>query len=98
MPSLGSSAPSRKPAWLSRTPLARRTPRKQPGPRLARSAPTRTRCWSASAPTATALRADLRARAERQADAYREVVTQLRAGTSHDTGTLADGKRQRHTP
>ena len=36
------------------------------------------------------LRADLRARAERaerQADAYRDEVTQLRAGASHDVGT-----------
>ena len=43
------------------------------------------------------LRADLRARAERaerQADAYRDELAQLRAQTSHDTTTLG----HRRTP
>ena len=47
------------------------------------------------------LRADLRARAERaerQADAYRDELDQLRAGTSHDTGTPSDGKTLRKPP
>ena len=46
------------------------------------------------------LRADLRARAERaerQADAYRDELTQLRAEISHPVGTTIDGKTPRRT-
>ncbi len=46
------------------------------------------------------LRADLRARAERaehQADAYRDELTQLRAGTSHDTDTAAASRKPPRT-
>jgi hypothetical protein len=46
------------------------------------------------------LRADLRARAEhaeRQADAYRDDLAQLRAGTSHDTGTTTASRTPRRT-
>ena len=65
-------------------------------PRPAGSAPTRTRCWSPSAPkppataTSCADRDELRAeRAERQADAYRDELTQLRAGTSYTASGMA---------
>ena len=46
------------------------------------------------------LRADLRARAEhaeRQADAYRDELAQLRAGTSHDTDTTTASRTPRRT-
>ena len=45
------------------------------------------------------LRADLRARAERaerQADAYRDELAQLRAGTGHDTGTTPEQDATAH--
>jgi len=46
------------------------------------------------------LRADLRARAERaeqQADAYRDELTELRAQASHDTRTSSDGMTPRRS-
>ena len=46
------------------------------------------------------LRADLRARAEhaeRQADAYRDELAQLRAGVSHDTDTTTASRTPRRT-
>jgi hypothetical protein len=68
--------PTRPPGWHSRKPPV--------------SAPTRTRCWPPFRADA-----DLRARAERaerQADAYRDELTQLRAATGHVTDTTtADG-------
>jgi len=47
------------------------------------------------------LRIDLRARAERaerQADAYRDDLAQLRAGTSHDADTIRTPRRTRQAP
>ena len=47
------------------------------------------------------LRIDLRARAERaerQTDAYRDELVQLRAGTSHDTDTTASRTPRRTRP
>ena len=83
---------NRLPGSRSRKPPARRPPPKPPGPRSGRVRADAEKMLAGfradAARDRDELRADLRARAERaehQADAYRDELDQLRAGTNHDT-------------
>jgi hypothetical protein len=101
----GPRRPNRPPGWRSK-----RQPRAQAAAEAAAAETGRVRAdadmtlasfRADAARDRDELRADLRARAERagrQADAYRDELTQLRAGTSHDVGTTTARSPARTMP